>query len=77
MKALFLTLLMMNNLLIFDFSTSPDWSVWEIENDVVMGGKSTSKISRSKSGHAILQGMFPLITTVDLHQCNIILNQWT
>ena len=56
MKALFLTLIMMNSLLIFDFGASADWSVWEIENDVVMGGKSTSKISRSKSGHAIFTG---------------------
>lgn len=56
MKALFLTLLMMNNLLIFDFGSSTDWSVWEIENDVVMGGKSKSKISRSESGHAVFTG---------------------
>ena len=56
MKALFLTLLMMNSLLIFDFGSSTDWSVWEIENDVVMGGKSKSKISRSESGHAIFTG---------------------
>lgn len=56
MKSIFLTVLMMNSLLIFDFGTSSDWSVWEIENDVVMGGKSKSKISRSESGHAIFTG---------------------
>ncbi|AFL83641.1 Complex I intermediate-associated protein 30 (CIA30) [Belliella baltica DSM 15883] len=56
MKSIFLTLLMMNSLVIFDFASSKDWTVWEIENDVVMGGKSKSKISRSQSGHAIFTG---------------------
>lgn len=56
MKALFLTLFMMNSLLIFDFNSSPDWSSWKIENDVVMGGRSTSKISRSDAGHAVFTG---------------------
>ena len=46
----------MNNLLLFDFSSTSDWSVWEIENDVVMGGISTSKLSRSEDGHAVFTG---------------------
>lgn len=50
----------MNSLLIFDFNSSPDWSSWKIENDVVMGGRSTSKISRSESGHAVFAGTVSL-----------------
>lgn len=46
----------MSSLLLFDFSNSPDWSVWQIENDVVMGGKSASKLSRSTEGNAIFTG---------------------
>lgn len=56
MKALFLTLFIMNSLLIFDFNSSPDWSQWKIVNDVVMGGKSNSKISKSETGHAVFTG---------------------
>lgn len=56
MKALILTLIMMNSFIIFDFSSSSDWSGWSIVNDVVMGGKSNSKISRSKAGNAIFTG---------------------
>ncbi|WP_246289695.1 CIA30 family protein [Hymenobacter terrestris] len=46
----------MNSLLLFDFSTSSDWSVWEIENDVVMGGKSSSNLARSEEGNAVFTG---------------------
>ncbi|SDY34381.1 CIA30 family protein [Hymenobacter psychrophilus] len=46
----------MHSLLLFDFSASSDWSVWEIENDVVMGGKSSSKLSRSDAGNAVFTG---------------------
>ncbi|MEO8795979.1 MAG: CIA30 family protein [Daejeonella sp.] len=60
MKALFVTIFIMNSLLLFDFSSSSDWSVWEIENDVVMGGTSTSKLSRSKEGNAVFTGYVSL-----------------
>lgn len=60
MKTLFLTAILMNSLLLFDFSSTSDWSVWEIENDVVMGGKSTSDLSRSKEGNAVFTGFVSL-----------------
>ena len=50
----------MNSLLLFDFSASSNWSVWEIENDVVMGGNSTSKLSRSEEGNAVFTGYVSL-----------------
>ncbi|WP_237144721.1 CIA30 family protein [Pontibacter pamirensis] len=50
----------MNSLLLFDFSSSSDWSVWEIENDVVMGGNSTSELSRSEEGNAVFTGYVSL-----------------
>ncbi len=56
MQASFLTAMMMNSLLLFDFSSSSDWSGWEIQNDVVMGGKSSSDLSRSKEGNAVFAG---------------------
>ena len=56
MKASFLTTMITNSLLLFDFSSSSDWSGWEIQNDVVMGGKSSSDLSRSKEGNAVFTG---------------------
>ncbi|MBO2545861.1 CIA30 family protein [Salegentibacter sp. BDJ18] len=53
---LILIFLVMSKLLLFDFSATDDWSVWEIENDVVMGGNSTSKLERSEAGNAIFKG---------------------
>ena len=50
----------MNSLLLFDFSANSDWSVWEIENDVVMGGNSRSDLSRSEDGYAIFSGYVSL-----------------
>jgi NADH dehydrogenase [ubiquinone] 1 alpha subcomplex assembly factor 1 len=52
--------MLMNGLLLFDFSASKDWSAWEIENDVVMGGNSTSDLSRSEEGHAVFTGSVSL-----------------
>lgn len=46
----------MNSLLIFYFSSTSDWSDWQVGNDVVMGGKSMSKISSNESGHAVFTG---------------------
>ena len=56
MKAFLLTTMITNSLLLFDFSSSSDWSGWEIQNDVVMGGKSSSDLSRSKEGNAVFTG---------------------
>ncbi len=50
----------MSKLLLFDFSSAEDWSGWEIENDVVMGGKSSSKLERSIEGNAIFTGTVSL-----------------
>ena len=50
----------MNSLLLFDFSASTNWSVWEIENDVVMGGNSTSELSRNEEGNAVFSGFVSL-----------------
>lgn len=50
----------MESLLMFDFSKNTDWSVWEIENDVVMGGNSTANLSRSEEGNAIFTGFVSL-----------------
>ncbi|WP_425639193.1 CIA30 family protein [Algoriphagus yeomjeoni] len=63
MKALLLTFflpLLMSSLLVFDFSANSDWSVWEIENDTVMGGVSASKLSKSEAGHAVFTGTVSL-----------------
>ena len=53
---LILTALIMNKLLLFDFSASEDWSGWDIENDVVMGGNSSAELKRSNEGNAIFKG---------------------
>lgn len=50
----------MNKLLLFDFSVTEDWSVWEIENDVVMGGNSSSALEKSEEGNAIFKGTVSL-----------------
>ncbi|WP_324719936.1 CIA30 family protein [Salinimicrobium sp. HB62] len=48
--------LVMNNMILFDFSENDDWSAWDIENDVVMGGRSSSQLLRSEEGNAIFKG---------------------
>lgn len=50
----------MNSLLLFDFRASSNWSVWEIENDAVMGGKSYSELTRSEEGNAVFSGSISL-----------------
>ena len=54
------TPLIMNNLLIFNFNSTKAWSGWEIQNDVVMGGNSFSKLECSKEGNAIFKGYVSL-----------------
>ncbi|PTB95679.1 CIA30 family protein [Marivirga lumbricoides] len=50
----------MNKLLLFDFSATEDWSAWQIENDVVMGGNSSSSLERSEEGNAVFKGTVSL-----------------
>ncbi|MFN3998425.1 CIA30 family protein [Algoriphagus sp.] len=50
----------MKSLVLFDFSSTSDWSVWEIENDVVMGGISTSQLTRSEEGYGVFIGKVSL-----------------
>lgn len=57
---LIVTVLIMSNLVLFDFSETRDWSGWKIENDVVMGGNSTSKLERSEEGNALFTGTVSL-----------------
>lgn len=55
-----LSAFMMNNLVLFDFSETDDWSGWSIQNDVVMGGRSSSKLERSSAGNAVFTGQVSL-----------------
>ena len=57
---LLVMVLMMNKLILFDFSASNDWSGWEIENDGVMGGKSNSNLEKSEKGNAVFKGRVSL-----------------
>ncbi|MGB7841645.1 MAG: CIA30 family protein [Salinimicrobium sp.] len=50
----------MNNLILFDFSETDNWSGWSIQNDVVMGGRSSSKLERSAEGNAVFTGQVSL-----------------
>lgn len=50
----------MSRLLLFDFSSTDDWSGWQVENDVVMGGNSSSKLERSVEGNAVFKGTVSL-----------------
>lgn len=50
----------MANLLLFDFTATDDWSAWEVENDVVMGGNSFSRLEVSEAGYAVFSGRVSL-----------------
>ncbi len=52
--------LTMSKILLFDFNATDDWSAWEIENDVVMGGNSSSKLESSAEGNATFKGTVSL-----------------
>jgi len=58
--ALILIPFIMGSLLFFDFSATNDWSGWEVENDVVMGGNSSSQLERSAEGNAVFKGTVSL-----------------
>lgn len=50
----------MSRLTLFDFSSADDCSGWKIQNDVVMGGNSSSKLEKSTEGNAIFSGSVSL-----------------
>lgn len=47
-------------MMIFDFSPVADPSQWEVEDDVVMGGRSEGEFSIDDAGNAIFSGMVSL-----------------
>lgn len=52
--------LVMNTLMFFDFSKQEDWSQWTIEDDAVMGGRSSSQFVRNDAGNAVFKGSVSL-----------------
>lgn len=50
----------MKRMIIFDFHDDADMSLWEIENDAVMGGRSESRLTLSDSGSALFSGTVSL-----------------
>lgn len=50
----------MSTLTVFDFSDEEEWSNWQIENDRVMGGKSTAELVRNNAGNAVFRGSVSL-----------------
>ena len=50
----------MSNRMIFDFNTNSDLKDWEIVNDNVMGGKSSSKIELDNKGNGVFSGAVSL-----------------
>lgn len=56
MFCLILTTTMAQNKMIFDFDNDAGLKQWVIENDVVMGGVSQSKIQLNNSGNAVFSG---------------------
>lgn len=57
---LLLISIVMNKLLLFDFNRTDDWSVWEVENDNVMGGNSVGELESSADGNAVFKGKVSL-----------------
>ncbi len=48
---------MMNPVFLIDFNTKNDLADWQIVNDGVMGGRSSSSINLNKAGNAVSQVM--------------------
>jgi hypothetical protein len=57
---IFLAALLMQTHTLYDFSKEQDWSEWEIENDTVMGGRSSSELVKSDAGNALFKGSISL-----------------
>jgi NADH dehydrogenase [ubiquinone] 1 alpha subcomplex assembly factor 1 len=49
-----------SSMVIFDFNKESDISNWEIVNDAVMGGQSSSKFYLNDEGHGIFKGTVSL-----------------
>jgi hypothetical protein len=47
-------------MVIFDFNKKSDISDWEIVNDVVMGGQSSSEFFLNEEGHGVFKGVVSL-----------------
>jgi NADH dehydrogenase [ubiquinone] 1 alpha subcomplex assembly factor 1 len=58
MRIIFSTIccLMMNTLIIFNFTKDADIQKWYVVNDTVMGGKSQAKMGLDAEGHGMFQG---------------------
>lgn len=52
--------LSMDTITIFDFNTDTNINTWYIVNDVVMGGRSNSRITLSTEGHGVFEGYVSL-----------------
>ncbi|MGB0166377.1 MAG: CIA30 family protein [Luteibaculum sp.] len=51
-----MTLFTSNETILFDFNSQTNPSSWAVVNDVVMGGKSSSKFAISEAGHGLFSG---------------------
>lgn len=49
-----------SEMMIFDFTTEVDPSGWEVEDDVVMGGRSKGKFSINEAGNGVFSGKVSL-----------------
>lgn len=47
-------------LIVFDFHPEADISQWEVEDDVVMGGRSEGRLTLNEAGHAVFSGIVSL-----------------
>ena len=54
------SLVISSSMVIFDFNKESDISNWEIVNDAVMGGQSSSKFYLNDEGHGIFKGTVSL-----------------
>ncbi len=54
------SLVISSSMVIFDFNKESDISYWEIVNDAVMGGQSSSKFYFNDEGHGIFKGKVSL-----------------
>ena len=59
--SIFMVLLVISsNMVIFEFSKASDISDWKTVNDVVMGGRSSSKFYLNEEGHGVFEGTVSL-----------------
>lgn len=49
-----------DEMMVFDFSTEADPSAWEVEDDVVMGGRSKGAFSINDAGNGVFSGVVSL-----------------